>query len=255
MSPSPDPATEPSSTAGHARHPAFVTTHWSVVLTAGLADTTRANDALARLCQTYWYPLYAYARRRGYHPHDAEDMTQAYFARLLDKKSLADIRRERGRFRSFLLASMNNFLAGEWHRARAKKRGGGAPLLSLNADSAETRYQLEPADPMTAERIFERRWALTLLDHVLQELQREYEGDGRRDLFEHLRFCLTGERSTLPYAELAVKVGMSEGAVKVAVHRLRQRYRVLLRSEIAHTVATSEEVEEEIRHLFSALAP
>jgi RNA polymerase sigma factor (sigma-70 family) len=233
--------------------PFFVTTHWSLVLTAGQSDSTRAHDALAKLCQTYWYPLYAYVRRRGFSPHDAEDLTQGFFAQLLQANSLANVRREKGRFRGFLLAALNHFVANEWDRARARKRGGGKAAISLDAESAESRYKLEPADTLTAERIYERRWALTLLDTVLQQLEREHELSGKMDLFGELRFCLTGERSKLPYAELANRLGMSEGAVKVAVHRLRQRYRELLRAEIAHTVASPEEVDDEIRHLFAVL--
>ena len=235
--------------------PIFVTTHWSVVLRAGRQDTTRARDALAKLCQTYWYPLYAYVRRRGHSPHDAEDLTQEFFTRLLQKNYLADVRREKGKFRSFLLAALNHFLASEWDRVRAKKRGGGKAAISLNADAAETRYRLEPADPMTAERIYERRWALTLLNQVLESLQREFESDGKQALFNELRFCLTGERTKLPYTELAERLGMSESALKVTVHRLRQRYREVLRAEIANTVSSREEIEEEIRHLFAVLAP
>jgi RNA polymerase sigma-70 factor (ECF subfamily) len=237
------------------RWPAFVTTHWSVVLTAGRSDSTRAQDALARLCQTYWYPLYAYVRRRGYSPPDAEDLTQEFFARLLRANYLGTAQREKGRFRWFLLSALNHFLANEWDRARAKKRGGGNAAISLNADAAESRYKLEPADTLTAERIYERRWALTLLDQVLRTLQREYELTGKKELFDELSFCLTGERSKLPYAELAARLGLSEANVKVAVHRLRKRYRELLRAEIANTVSSREEVEDEIRHLFDVLAP
>lgn len=231
----------------------FVTTHWSLVLTAGRTDTIQAHEALATLCQAYWYPLYAYVRRRGSTPHDAEDLTQGFFAHLLRANSLANARREKGRFRGFLLAAFNHFVANEWDRARARKRGGGKAALSLDAGAAESRYKLEPADQLTAERIYERRWALTLLDAVLHHLEREHELSGKKDLFSELRFCLTGERSKLPYAELAGRLGMSEGAVKVAVHRLRQRYRELLRAEIANTVTSPDEVEDEIRHLFTVL--
>jgi RNA polymerase sigma factor (sigma-70 family) len=232
----------------------FATTHWSVVLTAGRSDSTRARDALARLCQTYWYPLYAYARRRGFGPHDAEDLTQGFFARVLQDNYLGQAEREKGRFRWFLLGALNHFLANEWDRAHAKKRGGGRTIISLDAETAESRYKLEPADSLTAERIYERRWALTLLDTVLQNLEREHELAGKKKFYGELRFCLTGERSTLPYAELARRLEMSEGAVKVAVHRLRQRYRELLRAEISHTVAGPDEVEDELRHLFAVLA-
>jgi len=234
--------------------PAFVTTHWSVVVTAGHSDTTRARDALARLCQTYWFPLYAYVRRRGHSPEDAQDLTQEFFARLLERNWVADADQEKGRFRSFLLSAMNHFLADEWDKARAQKRGRGVPAVPLQFDTAETRYGVEPADNVTPERSFERRWALALLEEVLKRLQTEYEQGGKTDLFAALNPCLVGERTTQPYVELAKQLGMSEGAVKSAVHRLRQRYRQLLRDEIAHTVAGLDEVDEELRHLFAVLA-
>lgn len=234
--------------------PAFVTTHWSVVLTAGRNDTTRAGDALAKLCQTYWFPLYAYVRRRGHSPEDAQDLTQEFFARLLEKNWVGDADQFKGRFRSFLLLAMNRFLSDEWDKARAQKRGGGVPLVPLQFDTAETRYGVEPADPATPERTFERRWALTLLEEVLNRLRKEYENEGKTDLFAALHPCLVGERTAQPYAELATQLVMNEGAVKSAVHRLRQRYRQLLRDEIAQTVADPTEVDEELRHLFAALA-
>ncbi len=231
----------------------FVTTRWTVVLTAGGNQTTLARDALARLCQTYWYPLYAYVRRRGYPPADAEDLTQGFFARLLELNSLAGVRREKGRFRSFLLAAMNHYLADERDRAGAQKRGAGK-VVSLEIESAETRYRLEPVDRVTPEDIFQRQWAMTLLGTVLQALQKEYEAAGKGELFTALGGCLTGEKGAAPTAELAARLRMSEGAVRVAAHRLRQRYRELLRAEIAHTVASPAEVEEELRHLFRVLS-
>ena len=234
--------------------PAFVTTHWSVVLTAGRNDTTRARDALAKLCQTYWFPLYAHVRRRGHSPEDAQDLTQAFFARLLEKSWVGDADQTKGRFRSFLLVAMNRFLSDEWDKARAQKRGGGMPLVPLQFDTAETRYGVDPADPATPERGFERRWALTLLEEVLNRLSREYDNEGKGGLFAALHPCLVGERTAQPYAELAAKLGISESSVKSAVHRLRQRYRQLLRDEIAQTVADPTEVDEELRHLFAALA-
>jgi RNA polymerase sigma factor (sigma-70 family) len=236
------------------RQPVFVTTHWSVVLTAGRNDTTRAQNALAKLCQTYWYPLYAYVRRRGHSPEDAQDLTQEFFARLLKRNWLGRADRQRGRFRSFLLSAMNHFLADEWDKARAQKRGGGQVPLPLQFDTAETRYGHEPADPVTPEQSFERRWALTLLDEVLKRLRTEYEQDGRAELFAALNPCLVGDRTSQPYAELAAKLGVSEGTVKSAVHRLRHRYREFLRDEIAQTVAGPDEVDEELRHLFAVLA-
>jgi RNA polymerase sigma factor (sigma-70 family) len=234
--------------------PAFVTTHWSVVLTAGQTNTPHARDALSNLCQTYWYPLYAYVRRRGHTPEDAQDLTQEFFARLLDKNWVANADQAKGRFRSFLLSAMNHFLADEWDKARAQKRGGGVPLVLLQFDTAETRYGIEPADPMTPERSFERRWALTLLEEVLNRLRTAYEQEGKADLFARLHPCLVGERTAQPYADLAETIGVSEGTVKSAVHRLRQRYRQLLRDEIANTVAIADEVDEELRHLFAVLA-
>jgi RNA polymerase sigma factor (sigma-70 family) len=218
------------------------------VLTAGRSDTTRARDALARHCQTYWYPLYAYVRRRGYSPADAEDLTQGFFARLLKLESLADVRRERGKFRSFLLAAMNHYLSDQRDRALAKKRGM-QQTISLDSRSAETRYGREPADTVTPERLFEQQWALTLLETVVQRLRHEYETDGKGELFMGLRFAITGERSAVPYAELATQLGLSEEAVRVTVHRLRRRYRQLLREEIAHTVTTEDEVADELQSL------
>jgi RNA polymerase sigma factor (sigma-70 family) len=232
----------------------FLTTHWSVVLAAGQGKDTRAEEALARLCQTYWYPLYVYVRRQGHSPPDAQDLTQEFFSRLLAGNSLAGIRREKGKFRSFLLAAMNHFLANQWDRAHRQKRGGGQTPLSLNAEAAETRYRLEPADTMTAERIFDRRWALTLLEQVLRRLEQEYTSAGKQALFAALQFCLTGERAALPYTEIGKGLNLTEGAVKVAVHRLRQRYRELLRLEITQTVSSPDEIDGEIRHLFAVAA-
>ena len=231
----------------------FATTHWSVVLTAQRHDSTRAHAALSNLCQTYWYPLYAFVRRQGHGAHDAQDLTQEFFARLLEKNYLAVADRERGKFRSFLLASLKHFLANEWNRAQAAKRGGGQVIASLNETDAEGRYALEPADTVTAEKIFERRWATTLLDQVVSRLRDEYGRAEKATLYGHLKQCLTVESRAVPYAELAARLEMSEGAVKVAVHRLRARYRELLREEIAQTVSSSGEVEEELRHLFAAL--
>jgi RNA polymerase sigma-70 factor (ECF subfamily) len=233
--------------------PLFVTTHWSVVQAAGHGDTTRACDALAHLCKIYWYPLYAYARRKGSSPHDAQDLTQEFFARLLEGNWVARADPERGRFRSFLLSSMKHFMANEWNRARAQKRGGGQPVFSLNDDSAEERYGREPAEQATPESLFERGWALTLLEGVLARLEAEYRSEGKQALIETLRPALTAERDALNYAGMAEKLGMTETAVRVAMHRLRQRYRQLLRAEVASTVASPGEVEAEMRHLFQVL--
>jgi RNA polymerase sigma-70 factor (ECF subfamily) len=229
----------------------FVTTRWSVVLAAGRNPSPQAQEALATLCQTYWYPLYAYVRRQGHHPQDAEDLTQEFFARLLAKRYLVGLQREGGRFRSFLLTALKRFLANEWDRARAQKRGGGRTVLSMDAGSAETRYRREPAHELTPEKIYERHWARALLDQVLARLREEYSATGRGELFEHIRASLSQPRGAVPYADLAVRLGTTEAAVKMAVQRLRHRYRELLRAEIAHTVADPAEVEEEIRGLFA----
>jgi RNA polymerase sigma-70 factor (ECF subfamily) len=223
-----------------------------MVLGAGQGDAAQVKDALALLCQTYWYPLYAYVRRREYSAADAEDLVQGFFERLLRLKSLAEVKRERGRFRSFLLAALNHYIADEWDRASSGKRDVRR-TISLDAQAAETRYGRELADRETPERLFERQWALTLLERVVQRLQAEYMADGKGELFMTLRFAIAGGREAQPYAELAAKLGMSEVAVRVAVHRLRGRYREMIRQEIAQTVATPAEVEEEIRMLMAAL--
>jgi RNA polymerase sigma-70 factor (ECF subfamily) len=247
--------TAPTSEAGAAaRGPVFVTTQWSVVLTACRSDTTRAQTALEKLCRTYWYPLYAYVRRRGHPAPDAQDLTQAFFARLLERHWVGDADRERGRFRTFLLTAMSRFLADEWDKARAQKRGGGVAHVPIQLDTAETRYGHEPADNCTPEQGYERRWALTLLDTVLQRLRTEYENAGKGELFTGLNSCLVGSRESQPYSELAAKLDMNEGAVKVAVHRLRKRYRKLLRTEIAETMDATADVDQELHHLFAVLA-
>jgi RNA polymerase sigma-70 factor (ECF subfamily) len=232
----------------------FATTRWSVVLAAGHQDTAHAHAALEKLCHTYWYPLYAYARRRGNSPEDAQDLTQEFFAQLLERQSIASADPNLGRFRSFLLASMNNFLANEWKKRQSKKRGGGHQLLSLDWAAAEERFDLEPADHATPDKIFDKQWALALLDEVLNRLELEYQGERKTDLFATLKQTLMGSRETQPYAELAARLAMNESAVKVAVHRLRKRYRELIRDEIAGTLDESREIEGEMRHLFSALA-
>lgn len=225
-----------------------------MVVAAGRSDTTRARDALGKLCQTYWLPLYAYVRRVGHSPEDAQDLTQEFFARLLERNTFAQADPERGRFRSFLLASLKNFLASEWEKARAQKRGGGAQMISLQLDTAETRCARLAAPGDTPDRAFDRQWALALLDAVLGRLRQEYTDAGREHLFVGLKDTLSGGRSEIPYRDLGAQLGMSEGAVKVAAHRLRQRYRELLREEIANTVSGPEQVEEELRQLFAALS-
>jgi DNA-directed RNA polymerase specialized sigma24 family protein len=233
--------------------PLFVTTHWSVVLAAGHGDTTRADDALAHLCKTYWYPLYAYARRRGCSPPDAQDLTQEFFARLLAGNWVAEADRQRGRFRSFLLSAMKHFMANEWNKAHAQKRGGGQPALSLDDDSAEHRYRLEPVEKATPESLFERGWALTLLEGVLGRLEEEYRREGKQAWMDAMRPALTADHEAIDYTEMAHKLGATETAARVAVHRLRQRYRQLIRTEVASTVASPEEVEAEMHHLFEVL--
>lgn len=236
------------------RQPVFATTRWSVVLAAGRgSDTTHAGAALGKLCQTYWYPLYAYVRRRGHSPEDAQDLTQAFFAQLLERQSLAHADPNVGRFRSFILAAMNHFLANEWKKARAQKRGGGNAALSLDWAAAEERFDLEPADNSAPDRIFEKHWALSLLSEVLNRLEGEHKNAGKAEMFAVLKQTLMGQRESQPYAELAASLGMSESAVKVAVHRLRKRYRELIRDEIAGTLDKGEDVESEMRYLFRVL--
>jgi RNA polymerase sigma factor (sigma-70 family) len=232
----------------------FVTTHWSVVLAAKEEESTRAFGALSRLCQTYWYPLYAYVRRRGYSPHDAQDLTQEFFATVIERQVLAHADPNRGRFRSFLLGALNHFLMHAWEKARAQKRGGAVQVVSIDLAAAEGRFDLEPADNCTPDKVFARAWAMALLEEVLNQLEAEYRQAGKGELFVALKQTLTGTRESQPYVALAEELGMSEGAVKGAVHRLRRRYRELLRSEITHTVADPEEAEQELRELFITLA-
>ncbi len=238
-------------------HPAaqFVPTRWSVVLAARQQDSPEAEEALGTLCQTYWYPLYAFVRRQGHSPADAQDLTQEFFARLIGKQYLAGIQREGGRFRSFLLTALKRFLANEWDRARAQKRGGGQPALSIDTNSAETRYRLEPVDDRSPERIYERQWAQALLGQVLARLQAEYVAQDKGALFDRLQSSLSQPRGAVPYAEIASEFGSTEAAIKMAVQRLRARYRELLRAEIAQTVASPAEVEDEIRQLFASFTP
>jgi len=232
---------------------AFVTTRWSAVVSAGRSDSTRAQAALADLCQTYWFPLYAYARRKGHGPEDAEDLTQGFFARLLQLDSLSGLSREKGKFRAFLLASMNHYISDHWSRATAQKRSVKL-TLSLDAKQAEGRYLSELSDPLTPERAFERQWAIALLETVVQRLHLDYKEAGKEAQFMELRFAITGEKKSAPYAELAERLGMKEEAVRVSVHRLRQRYRQLLREEIAQTVAEPSEVNDELEYLRRVLA-
>jgi len=236
------------------RHPIFVTTRWTVVLSAGNDASPDAARALEHLCQTYWFPLYAHVNRLGYGPSDAEDLTQAFFERLLEKRWLAAADSERGRFRTFLLSALKNFLANEWDKARAQKRGGHLTMVPLDATAGETRLQNEPSTTTTPDREFDRRWALAVLETVLARLEREYGDSGKSKLFDQLKVTISGDRSEIHYSDLGRALGMSEGSLRVAAHRLRQRYRELLRAEIAQTVATEAEVEDELRYLFAALS-
>lgn len=232
----------------------FATTHWSLVVRAGKRDDKDADEALAGLCQRYWYPLYTYVRRRVIDVNDAQDATQEFFTRLLEKNVLADATPERGRFRSFLLTAVKNFLNNQWDKANAQKRGGGRHNLSLDFDSGESRVTLEPAHDLTAERLFERQWILTLLDVVMRRLETEYESAGKSAQFERLKDVLAGGGDRLPYATLAAELGMSEDATRQAASRLRKRYRELLRTEVAQTVDEPNEVDAEIQSLFETLS-
>jgi RNA polymerase sigma-70 factor (ECF subfamily) len=233
----------------------FVTTHWSVVLSAREKDSPQSAAALETLCRTYWYPLYAYLRRQGRVPHDAQDLTQGFFARLLQKDYLQAAAREKGKFRTFLLVALKRFLANEWDREHALKRGGFAQVVPIDEEFAESRFAADPSPNVQPDVLFDRQWAMTLLERTMAQLQEEYVASGRAKLFEYLQSCLAREESALPYAEIAARLNLTEAAVKMAVHRLRNRYREILRAEIAHTVSSAEEVEEEIRLLFSAFGP
>ena len=232
----------------------FTTTRWSLVLAAA-ADprSPDARSAMASLCRTYWYPLYAFVRRSGYGHDDALDLTQGFFAKLLEKNDLRTVDRSRGRFRSWLLGCMKHYLANERDRATAQKRGGGKRVLDIDGGGAENRYRLEPAHDLTPEKTFDRRWALVLIENVLAQLGEECRAGGKEKLFETVKPYLWGERNE-SYAEAAPTLEMTEAALKAAVHRLRKRYKDLLRLEISHTVQSAAEVDEEIRDLFAALA-
>lgn len=234
-------------------HQPFAATHWSLVLAAGRDSTPDARAALEKLCRTYWPPLYSFVRRSGHPPADAQDLTQGFFFQLLQRNFLNAVDPRKGRFRSFLLASLKHYLSNERDRARAQKRGGGQAPISIDAQDAEGRYLHEPADPMTPDKLYERRWALTVLDQALARLQKEYAASGRGAIFEQLKGELTGAATRSPHMEIGQELGMTPGAVKVAAHRLRQRFGEVLRAEIAETVARPEDVEEEIRQLFQAL--
>lgn len=244
--------TPPKSTS-HGSHDIFATTRWTAVLRAGDVQTAHARAALAELCQTYWFPLYAYVRRRGRSPHDAEDVTQGFFAQLLRLNSLAGVSPDKGKFRAFLLASINHYLANERERASANRRDMRR-TVPLDVQEAEAQYAREPADRFSPERMFDRQWALTLLDTVVDRLHREYAATGKGDLFLDLRFTITLDRESVPYTELAGRLQMGESALRVAIHRLRQRYRQVLREEIAQTVNGEAEVAAEMKDLWRILS-
>lgn len=222
------------------------------MLAAGRRSTPQADLALEELCRTYWYPLYAYVRRQGHSKEDAEDLTQAFFARFLEKNYLEGLRSEKGKFRAFLLASLKHFLANEWDRAHRQKRGGGVTPLSLDWQSADTRYQIEPADHLSPDKLYDRAWAVTLLERVITRLRDESAADGKSRLFTQLKPFLMVGKSAIPYAEAAAALGLTEGAVRVTVHRLRRRYRELLRLEIGQTLSDPAHIEAELRALFTA---
>jgi len=231
----------------------FRSTHWSVVLRAGQSDSGVAQAALEDLCRGYWYPIYSYVRRRGFSPEDAEDLTQEFFSRLLANRGLASVDPAKGRFRSFLLASLKNLLANEWNRARAQKRGGGATLFSLDEKTAEDRYCLEPPDNSTPETIFERRWAETLLERVLLRVRAEWNQRDKQQRFDTLKAFLTDRRGEVPFAEVAARLNTTVPALRSVVHKLREHYRRVFLHEIAQTVDDPGEVEDEVRRLFAAL--
>jgi RNA polymerase sigma-70 factor (ECF subfamily) len=244
---------DPADNAGPQAPWRFASTRWSVVAAAGRKESPEARAALAVLCQAYWYPLYAYARRRLASADDARDLTQEFFARLLEKDYLQAADPRRGKFRSFLLTAFQHFLANEHARSTARKRGGQRRPVSLEFGDGEHRYRHEPADLATPETLYERRWALTLLEQTLANLRREFAASGKERLFEALKGTLTGDGSGEPYERIGRDLGLSGAAVKTAVHRLRRRYQELLRAEVARTVTSPEEVEDELRDLFAAV--
>jgi len=240
------PQTATSFPGGHD----FATTRWTLVLAAGDAENPQSGKALATLCQTYWMPLYAFVRRRGYSAADAEDLVQEFFARLLERNFLGQADRDRGRFRTFLLSALSHFVANEWNRQRTLKRGGAQPSVSWDAQSAEDRYLQEGADTETPATAFDRHWAEALLERALDQLRRQYAAIGKADLFQTLEPCLSGDGLAASYRETAAQLGMSEGTLRVAAHRLRRGFGEMLRLEVAHTVTGPAEIDDELRYLF-----
>jgi RNA polymerase sigma-70 factor (ECF subfamily) len=245
---------EHSSAQTSAAGDVFATTHWTVVLAAGRRHTVQSDQALEELCRAYWFPLYAYARRKGHSREDAEDLIQAFFERFLARNYLDGLRAERGRFRAFLLASLKHFAITEWKKSQRQKRGGGEIVLSLNWSTADTQFQVASTAEPSPDKAFDREWAVALLGKVIQRLQSECEADGRGKQFSELKIFLTAGKGALPHATAAKALGIDEGAVRVTVHRLRKRYRELLRDEIAHTLSDPKQVDEEMRALFGAFS-
>ncbi|TMP94488.1 MAG: sigma-70 family RNA polymerase sigma factor [Verrucomicrobia bacterium] len=254
MPPAPDDVTSLTALGGNAHHgpAAFTTTHWSVVL-AAQDESPAAQQALEKLCRTYWRPIYSFVRRQGIGSEEAEDITQGFFAQLLERGKFSAIRKEKGRLRSFLLGALKYFIADEQRRAMAIKRGKGQRLIPLEELRAGERIDMEPSDPMTAEMIYERRWALTVLERVLGRLKDEYRAAGNAALFDALKELLPDEPGSPSQAEIAARLAMTENAFRQAFYRFRQRYQSLLREEIAHTVATPGDIEDELRHLIAVL--
>jgi RNA polymerase sigma factor (sigma-70 family) len=252
--PAQDDVTSLTALGGNAHHSpaAFTTTHWSVVLEAQ-GESPAAQEALEKLCRTYWRPIYAFLRRQGFGPEEAEDITQGFFAQLLERRKFSAVRQEKGRLRSFLLGALKYFLADEQRRAMAIKRGKGQRLIPLEDLRSDERIEMEPADPMTAEMIYERRWALTVLQQVLDRLKNEYRTADNAALFDSLKQLLPDEPGSPSQAEIAAQLGMTENALRQAFYRFRQRYQSLLREEIAHTVATPGDIEDELRHLIAVI--
>jgi len=244
----PENADSPAQPSAH-----FATTRWTVVMAARDKASPESEDALQALCSAYWPPLYSFVRRLGNSPHDAQDLTQEFFARLLQKDWLGAVERERGRFRTFLIMAVKRFLANEWDKSRAARRGGGQTLVPLDAQFAEELYLADSGPTLPADHLYERRWALTLLEQAMSRLRAEYESDDRGADFGRLKVYLTAERGEIPYAEAPRELGASAGAARVAVHRLRKRFREVFRATVADTVSSSEDVDAEVRYLVEVL--
>src|SRR5437867_5713663 len=243
-----------NATTSRARTQSFPPTRWSVVLAAKQEPSPESDAALETICRAYWYPLYAYVRRSGHAPHDAQDLTQEFFRLLLEKRWLEAADQRKGRLRTFLITALKHFLAKEWRRASAQKRGGGKVHVPLDTAFAESRYAADPAAQLAAEETFDREWALTLLDLTLERLQADFAAAGKRADFASLKTCLTATHGAIDYAAVAARLGVNPGAARVAVHRLRKRFRQLYREEISQTLAADADIEAELRHLAAALA-